>query len=150
VIDTLRFKLDEYYADQTPGFNITVYDLKTSTAWNLYSGKVTDPHVPNLLVAYEQMVQYTLGSSLKNPYRLVAQEFVGGVRCNVFEDSTGYKEWVWIEHPIPIQRFSPGTLRRDGIFQISTVQLRDLVINVSLPDSIFMPPEPLALPNKRL
>jgi hypothetical protein len=134
--DSSRMKQIQYILG-TPNMNITVYDLNKDSAWNHYSGQLTYPQLPNLRLAFEENIQSSLGSRLKGPITLMRSEYLGDKLCNVFTDSTGYQEWVWIKHRLPIQHRSEAHY---DVYQISVVQKRNIEINYLLPNSIFEPP----------
>jgi len=135
-IDYNRMKLIQYYLG-TPNWNTNVYDLKKDSAWNYYSGQLTYPQLPNLQLAYDENIQAYLGSWLKGPSTFLRTEYIGDKLCNVFSDSTGYQEWVWTKHYIPIQRRGESNY---DVHQISVVQKRNIDINLQFSDSIFEPP----------
>ncbi|MGH7595356.1 MAG: hypothetical protein ACREOI_03345 [bacterium] len=137
-IDTARFKIDQYYLG-TPHWNTTVYDLGKFVVWNYYSGTLTYPQLPDLRAAFESNIQARLGSWLKGPIEFVGTEYIGGKFCNVFRDSTGLQEWVWIEHRLPIQRRRESVNR--GIHQITVEQKRQIEINGQFQNSLFEPPK---------
>jgi hypothetical protein len=136
-IDTNHIKIDQHYLG-TPGWNVTVYDLQRDTAWNWYGGHLTYPHLPNLRLAYEGYVQGMLGSWLQGQVQFVGMENIQGRLCNIFTDSTGYREWVWTDHAIPIQRRRES--RYNNLHQITYTQKRQVSINLTFPDSVFLPP----------
>ena len=137
-IDTSRMKMIQYYLG-TPNWNITVYNLNNDSAWNYYSGQLTYPQLPNLQLAFNQNIQAYLGSWLKDPITFLRTEYIGDKLCNVFTDSTGSQEWIWIKYRIPIQRRVEGSY--DNLHQISVVQKRNIEINEQFSNSIFEPPQ---------
>lgn len=137
-IDTTRCRIDQYYLG-TPHWNTTVYDLGQFIAWNYSSGTLTYPQLPDLRAACESSFQARLGSWLNSPIEFVGTEYIGGKFCNVFRDSTGRQEWVWIEHRLPIQRRRESVNR--GIHQITVEQKRQIEINGQFQDSLFEPPK---------
>ncbi len=118
--------------------NITVYDLKKGIAWNDYEGHLTYPQLPNLDTAYNQDVQAYLGSWFTQSPPFLKTEVILGKVCNVFGDSGGYREWVWVDHRLPIQR-GGGTVHYD-VTQTTVTQYRVLEVNVPFSDSLFEPP----------
>lgn len=56
------------------------------------------------------------------------QYYPGTKLCNVFEGSSGYMEWVWIEYRLPIQHRRVGGHR--GIHQITVSQKKQIEINI--------------------
>ena len=136
-IDQNHIKIDQHYLG-TPGWNVTVYDLQRNMAWNCYEGHLTYQQLPNLYGAYEGYIQGMLGSHLRRPIQFLGIETIQGRVCNVFSDSTGYREWVWVQHNLPVQGRSEGYY--NNLHQISVTQKRRIVVNLAFPDSVFLPP----------
>ena len=137
-IDTSRMKMIQYYLG-TPNWNTTVFNLNNDSVWTYYSGQLTYSRLPNLQLAFNQNIQAYLGSWLRDPIKFLRTEYIGDKLCNVFTDSTGLHEWIWIKYRLPIQRRSEGSY--DNIHQISVTQKRDIEINEQFSNSIFEPPK---------
>jgi hypothetical protein len=131
-IDTSRAKHDQYLFGKR-GWEVTVYDLTQDTVWSYETRRRTYQLVPSVRCAFEILVQDALGSYLKGPIRFIGNESIQGRLCNIFEDSTGFREWIWIEHSLPIQR-------RQDRPHVAFVQKRDIVINRAFTDSVFLLP----------
>jgi len=119
--------------------NITVADLANHTGWNYIYGHLTYPHLA-LQAMHDQDIQAYLGSWLEQPYSLLRRDTLGDKICNVYTDRRGYQEWVWLDHGLPIQRRRAGGMQ--NVYQITTTQKRNIEVDVSFPDSIFVPPKP--------
>ena len=136
-LDSTRVKFIQYYLDNHY-WNVTVYDLRKNIAWNYYAGQLTYLGLPNWPAAFTQTLQNCLGSSLASIQTFVGTEYVDNKLCNVFRDLTGYQEWVWQDHLLPLQQRASGSQR--GISQIGTTRKIIIDINVSFDDSVFEPP----------
>jgi hypothetical protein len=136
-IDSIHWRYNQYYLG-TPGWNVTVYDLADSVVWNYYSGQVTYPELPDIGRAYTTNVQAGLGSFIIGEPIYLRSELIGDKFCDVFTDTTGYVEWVWREHRLPIQR--RGEWWYNGIHQITYRRLKIEELNVPFQDGIFEPP----------
>lgn len=137
-IDTLHYKIIQYNLDNQ-NFNTTVYDLRKNIAWNFYSSKLTYLDLPNLPEAYEIDVKAALGSWLRDHIKYLGTATINEKLCDVFEDSTGYKEWIWKKYKLPIQRRRNS--QYDNLYQITVTQKRDITINHKFPDITFEPPK---------
>jgi hypothetical protein len=135
-IESDRIKMNQYYLG-TPDWNITVYDFKKDSVWHYYSGQLTFSQIPDLRFTIDSYVQSNLGSSLKGPINFLRTEYVGDKLCNVFSDSTGYTEWVWIQYRLPIQYRVESN---NDVHQIGVVQKRNIEINLEFSDVLFEPP----------
>ena len=136
-LDTSHYKFIQYYLDNH-NWNTTVYNISTNIAWNYYNGQLTYLQLPNWPAAYEQSIQSCLGSSLKEPIIFLRTEIIDGKVCDVFKDSTGYQEWVWVKYKLPIQS------RREGqydVYQISVVRKTIMEVNQTIPGNVFDPPK---------
>lgn len=134
LVDSEHSKIIQYYLDNH-NYYITVYNLQKNISWNNYLGTITYPQLPNLYSAHEDNIQSLLGSSLQSPTIFIRTENLDGKLCNVFSDSLGSMEWVWIEHKFPIQH------RIVGKFGINTIRKKIITINEPIPDSIFEAPK---------
>jgi hypothetical protein len=132
-LDSTHKKVIQYHP-----LNITVYDLGEHLVWNYYDGQLTYPQLPNVQAAYDQDIQANCGSWLTGPYSLLQQEMLGDKLCDVFIDSAGRQEWVWIDHRLPIQRRRTGAY--DNLYEITVTQKRGIEVNRHFPDSLFAPP----------
>ena len=83
-------------------------------------------------------MQASLGSWLIGDPHFLRNEYINGKLCSVYEDSTGYQEWIWVKYKLPIQRRS--YLYYD-VQQITVLQKRIIEINSVIPDSIYEPPK---------
>jgi len=131
LFDSCHAKIIEYFADNHY-WNVTVIDLRNHSTWNYYSGVVTYSQTDDVNASYEQFVQSALGSFLKGQPNYLRTEYLGDKLCDVYTDSTGYTEWVWIQHRLPIQR-------QANCCQIAS--LREIELDVRFADSLFEPPK---------
>jgi hypothetical protein len=136
-IDTCHCKHIQYYFSNH-NWNTTVYNLCDNTAWNYYNNQLAYLQLPNWPAAYEMAIQSALGSWIKEPAKYLHSEFIDGKYCNVYEDSTGYQEWVWIKYKLPIQRRVES---HHDVHQIGIVRKRIIEINQPIPSSVYEPPK---------
>lgn len=136
-LDSTRVKFMQYYLDNHY-WNVTVYDLRKNIAWYYYSGQLTYLELPTWPAAFTQTLQSCLGSCLASSQRFVGTEYVDNKLCNVFRDLTGYQEWVWQDHLLPLQQRATGS--QQGIYQIGTTRKIIIDINDPFDDSVFEPP----------
>jgi hypothetical protein len=134
LIDSKHIKETDYNGDK----RITVYDLRNNIAWNYYSGQLTYLQLPNWPTPFEEGIQNCLGSWLQGPSRFLHTEYIDNKLCNVFSDSLGNQECVWIDHCLPIQEWIFARTLTSS--RIITVRKRIIGINISFPDSLFEPP----------
>jgi hypothetical protein len=136
-LDTCHYKFMQYYLDNH-NWNTTVYNVSTNNAWNYYNGQLTYLQLPDLPSVYEQSIQSCLGSSLKEPVTFLGTEIIEGKTCNVFKDSTGYQEWVWIKYKLPIQSRRSG---QHDVYQISVIRKNIIEVNQPITGNVFDPPQ---------
>ena len=70
--------------------------------------------------------------------KFIGTEIVEGKLCDLFEDSSGTKEWVWQRYRLPIQRI--GSTCNKGACATVVQQKRNIEVNVPFADSLFDPP----------
>jgi hypothetical protein len=80
---------------------ITVYDISRNIAWNYSSGYLTFLQLQNWLAAYEQEIRIRLGSWLGSNVKYIGRDYFENKLCDIFEDSEGYQEWIWIRYRLP-------------------------------------------------
>ena len=133
-IDSLHFKIMEY--DQGKVFSITTIDAARNDQWsyNSNSQKVWYDSGYNMRPAVDDMIQAFLGSSLKPTASNLKSEYIEQQLCDVYQDPTGYMEWIWREHRFPLQSRS-----RDDI-GIYTLRKQIIEMNAAFSDSLFLPP----------
>ena len=136
-LDSCHYKIMQYYLDNH-NWNTTVYNLCNGTGWNYYSGVVNSLQNIYLAAAYEQAVQSALASWLKGPRHFWGTEYIDGKLCNVYTDSTGYREWIWIKYKLPIQRRNEGSY---DVHEIGVVRKRAIEINQPIYSNVFEPPK---------
>ncbi len=136
-IDSCRCKISNY-SSYNKSWNTTVYDLRKNIAWDYSDGRFSYQQLSDLPTAYEQRVQWALGSSLNNAIKGVGRELVDGKQCDVFEDAAGYREWVWTKFRLPLQK---RTVSNYDVYQIGVIRKHIIDINQPIPDSVFDPPK---------
>jgi len=133
-VDSLHDKIIQY--NQGKSYAISAEDVTRNVEWSY------DPVVQtvsydsglNMRLAVDDMIQACLGSSLRAPASYLRSEYIGEKFCDVYQDSTGYMEWIWREHRFPLQARNTTHL---GIF---TMRKQIIEINVVFPDSTYLPP----------
>lgn len=138
-IDTSRIKIIEY--NQASGSrNIRVYDMNKGIVWKSINGKVENLSISMEYISelYRTEIQPVLGNGLEGPLNFTGQGHIENMRCNIFEDTRGFQEWVWINHRLPVRYIR--TWNYDNISQTTYIQIRDIEVNKKFSDSIFVLP----------
>ena len=133
-IDSVHFKIMEYIQGKV--FSITALDAARNVQWSY------DPNVQtfsydsgyNMRPVVDAMIQAFLGSSLKPTASNLRSEYIEEQMCDVYQDPTGYMEWIWRDHRFPLQSRSLDKL---GIF---TLRKQIIEMNAVFSDSLFLPP----------
>jgi hypothetical protein len=133
-VDSLYFKITEY--DQGKIIAITAIDAARNVQWSYVPVLQTVSYDSgyNMRPAVDYMIQAFLGSSLKPTASNLRSEYIDEQLCDVYQDPTGYMEWIWREHRFPLQ--SRG-LDDFGIF---TLRKQIIEMNAVFSDSLFLPP----------
>jgi hypothetical protein len=136
-IDTCHYKSIQYYLDNHNWYT-NVYDLCKNIVWNYYNGVLTYPQLPNWPAAYENAIKSAMGSWLEGPTTFLGTELIDDKLCNVYRDSSGYQEWIWIKYKLPIQRRAEAQI---DVHQINLVRKEVIEINQNIPGNIYEPPK---------
>jgi hypothetical protein len=139
-IDQSRLKKIQYVAGNS-GRNITVYDIGKKLSWESTSGKAANINtdIEYIKNAYNHEIRQILGSQLEEPLQYVGKENMGSILCDVFEDKSGFQEWVWHNYLLPVQY--KRAWNYDNLCKRTFLQMRNIDLNQKFPDSIFDKPQ---------
>ena len=134
-VDSVHFKITEY--DQGKIIAITAFDAARNVQWSYFPAVQTVSYDSglNICPAVDEMIQAFLGSSLKPTASYLRSEYIEEQLCDVYQDPTGYMEWIWREHRFPLQ--SRSITQFGGIL---TLRKQIIEMNAVFSDSLFLPP----------
>lgn len=139
-IDTSRIKIIKL-KPESPFRNIAVYDVNKGIAWKSTDGKVENLSLGMNYIAlfYGTEAQAVLANGLEGPVRFTGQGYMEDKLCDIFEDTSGVQEWVWVKHRLPVQYIHSWSY--DNIGGTEFTKMRNIEINEEFQDEIFAPPQ---------
>lgn len=139
-LDSKHIRTVEYYNyDNIPSV-ITVIDVEKWNIWqySLTYKKYTNLSFPDTMDAFENTGKRYITSKLVSNLTSVGFENILDNKCHVVKDSSGDKEWIWVQHGLPIK--SEYTDYPEGIKIKHINELKNIEINSAFPDSIYLKP----------
>jgi outer membrane lipoprotein-sorting protein len=123
------------YIDNEP-VSIFVKDIKKNISWSYeFDTHILNTTTVDSRIVFDNLAKNYLCTHLTNDIIQKNDTTINKMNCNVFQDSSNTKEWIWNEHRIPIQYekvFSNPEVISTKIYKMSNIQ-----INIELSDSLF-------------
>jgi hypothetical protein len=138
-LDSNHIRTVQYLPEEQPWI-VTVIDLEEWIVWqySLVSNIYMNILFPDTIIAFEQIAKKHLTSRLISDLMSDRYEFIEEYYCHVVKDSVENQEWIWVKHGLPIQWET--TNYPDGIKVNAHWKLKEIEINSSFTDSIFIKP----------
>jgi hypothetical protein len=139
-LDSKHIRTVEYSYDSQPAM-ITVFDLEKWNLWQyspIYNKYYPNYAPPDTFLAFEATVKRYITTQFS--YKGISEGFedINNYRCHLTRDSLNNKEWIWVQHGLPI-KYSM-TYYPEGISIQHRKELKNIEIDAVFSDSIFIKP----------